>query len=98
MYFVELSKQAKKDKKFLKAAGLERKAKSLLSIIESNPFQTPPAYEKLLWDLRGSFSRRLNDQHRIVYDIVENAENLLDPNGIPYEGIVRVKRMWTHYE
>ena len=98
MYFVELSKQAKQDKKFLKAAGLEKKAKILLNILEINPFQNPPNFEVLYRELKGNFSRRLNDQHRLVYDIIENSENILAPDGMPYEGIVRVKRMWTHYE
>ncbi|MBQ3645725.1 MAG: Txe/YoeB family addiction module toxin, partial [Synergistaceae bacterium] len=90
MYLVELSKQAKKDKKLLKAAGLDKKAKILLNIIMINPFQNPPPYEKLSMDLKGSFSRRLNAQHRLVYDVVENTENFLSPDGTPYEGIVRI--------
>ena len=98
MYSVELSKQAMKDRKLLKAAGLDRKAKFLLEIMATDPSQFPPPYEKLSWDLRGSFSRRINDQHRIVYDVVDNSENILSPDGTPYEGIVRVKRMWSHYE
>ncbi len=98
MYLVELSKQAMKDRKFLKGAGLERKAKTLLDIIAVNPFQSPPLVEMLTRELRGNFSRRLNAQHRLVYDVIENTENLLSPDGTPYEGIVRVKRMWTHYE
>ena len=98
MYLVELSKQAMKDKKLLKAAGLDKKVKFLLDIIASDPCQYPPSYEILSWDLRGSFSRRINGQHRLVYDVVSNSENILSPEGIPYDGIVRVKRMWSHYE
>ena len=98
MYFVELSKQAMKDRKFLKGAGLEKKAKSLLDIIALDPFQSPPPFEVLSRELRGNFSRRLNSQHRLVYDVIENSENLLSPDGTPYVGIIRVKRMWTHYE
>ena len=85
MYFVEFSKQAKKDKKLLKAAGLDKKAKILLNIIMINPFQTPLPFEKLTMDLRGSFSRRINAQHRLVYDIIENSEKLLSPDGTYYE-------------
>ena len=98
MYLVKLTKQAQKDMKLIKHAGLEKKVKELLNIIALNPFQTPPEYEKLLWDLRGSYSRRINIKHRLVYEIHENNEKFLSPDGIPYEGIIRVIRMWTHYE
>lgn len=98
MYFVELSRQAMKDRKLLKAAGLEEKAKNLLKIIACDPFQYPPPYEILSRNLRGNISRRINVQHRLVYDVIENSENLLSPDGTSYEGIIRVKRMWTHYE
>ena len=98
MYLVELSKQAMKDKKLLKSAGLERKVKALLNLIALNHFQYPPPYEMLSGDLRGNVSRRINAQHRLVYDVVGNSENILLPDGVPYEGIIRVKRMWTHYE
>ena len=98
MYFVELSRQAMKDRKLLKAAGLEEKVKTLLNIIALDPFHYLPPYEILSRNLRGNISRRINVQHRLVYDVIENSENLLSPDGTPYEGIVRVKRMWTHYE
>ena len=98
MYLVKFSRQAEKDKKLLKASGLEGKAKNLLNIIMVDPFQNPPRYEKLLGNLQGNLSRRINLQHRLVYDVTENTENLLSPDGTPYDGIVRVKRMWTHYE
>ncbi|MBQ7069393.1 MAG: Txe/YoeB family addiction module toxin [Synergistaceae bacterium] len=98
MYLVKLTKQAEKDMKLLKRANLENKAKTLLNIIRVNPFQNPPPYEKLLWDLRGGFSRRINLQHRLVYEIYENSEKLLSPDGTVYEGIIKVIRMWTHYE
>lgn len=98
MYFIEFSSQAKKDRKLLKEAKLDKKARMLLDILAVNPFQNPPSYERLSRELRGNFSRLLNDQHRLVYDIIANSENILAPDGEPYEGIVRVKRMWTHYE
>ena len=98
MYFVELSRQAMKDRKNLKSAGLDKKAKILLEMLAVNPFQNPPPLEILSMELRGNFSRRLNSQHRLVYDVIDNTENLLSPDGTPYDGIVRVKRMWTHYE
>ena len=98
MYLVRFSKQAEKDMILVKRAGFERKVKNLLDIIRINPLQSPPEYEKLLWDLRGCFSRRINVQHRLVYEIFENTENLLSPDGTPYKGVVRVIRMLTHYE
>ena len=83
---VLFSKRAIKDLNLLKAAGLGKKAKSLCKILEKNPFQTPPPYEKLIGDLEGSFSRRINIQHRLVYEIDKEKH------------IVYVLRMWTQYE
>ena len=98
MYLVKFTKPADRDKKKLKAAGLETKAKALLNIIAYNPFQIPPTYEKLLGNLSGFYSRRINIQHRLVYEVLENETKILDFSGNIYEGIVLVKRMWTHYE
>ena len=86
MYKVLLSKQAQKDKSFLKQSGLDIKAKALLNILSDNPYQNPPSYEKLKGDLEGYYSRRINRQHRIVYSVLDD------------EKIVKVFRMWTHYE
>lgn len=80
------SKQAAKDSKKLKSSGLKEKAEVILKILESNPFQNPPSYEKLTGDLSGLFSRRINIQHRIVYQIFKEIRT------------VKVIRMWTHYE
>ena len=80
------SKYAIKDAKKPSAAGLKDKAKALLDILEIDPFQNPPPYEKLVGDLKGAYSRRINIQHRLVYEIVRK------------EKTVRVLRMWTHYE
>ena len=80
------TRQAQKDAKKLSSAGLKSKAKELLKILEVNPFQTPPRFEKLVGDLTGACSRRINIQHRLVYQVLEN------------ERIVKVIRMWTHYE
>ncbi len=80
------TKQAQKDARKLKAAGLKRKAQALLAVIEQNPFENPPPYEKLLGDLAGAYSRRINMQHRLIYQVLE------------MERIVKVLRMWTHYE
>lgn len=98
MYIVTFSKQADKDKKLLKSAGLDKKAKELLNIISVNPMQNPPPYEKLVGNLSNHYSRRINLQHRLVYKIEENTANLTDANGDIYDGVVFVKRMWTHYE
>ena len=83
---VAYSKFALKDAKKLSAAGLRDKAQALLDILEKDPFQNPPPYEKLVGDLRGAYSRRINIQHRLVYEVFRK------------EKTVRILRMWTHYE
>jgi Txe/YoeB family toxin of toxin-antitoxin system len=80
------SKYAIKDAKKLSAAGLKDKAQTLLEILELDPLQNPPPYEKLVGDLTGAYSRRINIQHRLVYEIFRK------------EKTVRILRMWTHYE
>ncbi len=86
MWRVVFTKQAQKDAKKLSAAGLRPKAEKLIEILRENPYQTPPPFEKLLGDLSGAFSRRINIQHRLVYQILDE------------EKVVKVIRMWTHYE
>ena len=98
MYRVTLSRQAEKDFGKVKRTGYGRKVKELISIVEKNPYQTPPRYEKLVGDLQGYYSRRINEQHRFVYDVKPNTENLKDADSNLYKGIVHVLRMWTHYE
>ena len=83
---VVYSKFALKDAKKLSAAGLRDKAEALLDILEVDPLQNPPPYEKLVGDLRGAYSRRINIQHRLVYEVFRK------------EKMVRVLRMWAHYE
>jgi len=97
-YKLKYTHQANKDARLLERAGLRKVASKLLAIIEKNPYQNPPAYEKLQGDLKGSYSRRINKQHRIVYDVLPNGEKLKDSNGVLYRGIVKIIRMWTHYE
>lgn len=80
------TRQAQKDAKKLVSSGLKDRAKELLRIVEINPFQNPPPYEKLVGDLAGAYSRRINIQHRLVYEVIES------------EHVVKVLRMWTHYE
>ena len=83
---IVFAKHALKDAKKLAAAGLKEKAQQLLQVLATDPFQNPPAYEKLVGDLEGTYSRRINIQHRLVYEVFRKAR------------IVRVLRMWTHYE
>lgn len=95
MYIIRFSKQADKDKKLLKGAGLDLKAKNLLDIIANNPLQNPPPYEGLLGNLNGYYSRRINIQHRLVYQVY-NDPVVID--GVEYEGTVKVVRMWSRYD
>ncbi|MCD7815306.1 MAG: Txe/YoeB family addiction module toxin [Bacteroides sp.] len=97
-YQVRFSKKAEKDKALLKGAGLDKKAKELIKIVSEDPFQNPPPYEKLMGNLAGNYSRRINIQHRLVYEVLENMDGITDPEGNEYLGIVRVLRMWTHYD
>lgn len=78
--------QAQKDAKKLTAAGLRKHAEALLAVLEENPFQNPPRYEALVGDLAGAYSRRINIQHRLVYQIIKA------------EKAVKILRMWSHYE
>ncbi len=80
------TKQAQKDAKRLASAGLKPKAESLLELLAEDPFRSPPPFERLVGDLRGACSRRINIQHRLVYQVLED------------EHVVKVLRMWTHYE
>jgi Txe/YoeB family toxin of toxin-antitoxin system len=82
----------------LEQAGLKESAVTLLNIIKDNPYQNPPRYEKLQGDFKGSYSRRINKQHRLIYDVLANDEGLKDENGKLYKGIVKVLRLWAHYE
>ena len=95
MYIIRFSKQADKDKKLLKGVGLVSKAKKLLDIIAENPFQNPPPYEGLVGNLSGYYSRRINIQHRLVYQVY-NDPVIID--GVEYQGTIKIIRMWTHYD
>ncbi len=86
MWQVYYTKQAKKDAKKLASAGLKDKAKTLLEVIEVNPYKNPPPYEKLVGDIDGAYSTRINIQHRLVYQVLES------------ENAIKVLRLWTHYE
>ncbi len=80
------AKHAQKDAQKLAASGLKTKAQELLAIVKANPFQNPPPYEKLVGDLSGAYSRRINIQHRIVYEVQQSDKT------------IKVLRMWSHYE
>ena len=95
MFRIVYEKQAAKDIKNLKSAGLDKKAKELIEIIRINPFQTPPAYEGLVGNLHGYYSRRINIQHRLVYQVYSEPINV---DGVQYQGTVKIIRMWTHYD
>ncbi|MBW2488553.1 MAG: Txe/YoeB family addiction module toxin [Deltaproteobacteria bacterium] len=86
MWRVVFTKQAQKDAQKLASAGLRSKAEKLIEILRENPYKTPPAFEKLLGDLSGAYSRRINIQHRLVYQIFDKQK------------VVKVIRTWTHYE
>lgn len=83
LYF---TRQARRDARKLASAGLKQRAERLLDILRDNPYRTPPPYEKLTGDLTGAYSRRINIQHRLVYQVLED------------ERAVKVLRLWTHYE
>ncbi len=83
---LHFTREAQKDAKKLKAAGLRSQAEALLAVLEQNPFQTPPRYEALVGDLAGAYSRRINIQHRLVYQVIKEAR------------AVKILRLWSHYE
>lgn len=85
-YQIFFTKQAQKDSKKIKKNNLKPKVEKLLKILEIDPYQNPPRYEKLVGDLKGAYSRRINIQHRLIYQVYDK------------ERIVKVLRMWTHYE
>ena len=86
MWSIYYTKQAQKDARKLASSGLKNKAEELLRIISENPYQNPPPYEKLVGDLSGALSRRINIQHRLVYQVYEQEKS------------VKILRLWTHYE
>lgn len=95
MYRIIYTKQAANDIKNLKSCGLDKKARELIEIMKKNPLQNSPAYENLVGNLQGYCSRRINIQHRIVFQVIEEPNT---QDGIDYEGYVKIIRMWTHYE
>lgn len=94
MYIIRFSKQDEKDKKLLKAAGIDGKAKFLLNMIAENPFQNPLPHKGLVGNLNGYYSRRINLQHRLVYQVYSEPVSI---DEVHYEGTIKVVRMWSHY-
>lgn len=86
MYTIVYTRKVASDIPKLKAAKLDRKAKALIEVIKNNPYQTPPPYEKLVGDLYGAYSRRINIKHRLVYEVLEETHT------------VKIISLWTHYE
>ena len=86
MYQIKYTRQAVKDVEYIKRAGLSEKVQKLISVVKVFPFQNPPPYEKLTGDLKDLYSRRINIQHRLVYEVLEQ------------EHAVKIIRMWKHYE
>lgn len=86
MYQIKYTRQAVKDVEYIKRAGLSEKVQKLISVVKVNPFQNPPPYEKLTGDLKDLYSRRINIQHRLVYEVLEQ------------EHTIKIIRMWKHYE
>lgn len=86
MWEIYYTKQAQKDAKKIASTGLKKKAYELLELIRNNPYQSPPPYERLVGDLSGAYSRRINIQHRLIYQVLDE------------DKVVKVLRLWTHYE
>ena len=98
MYDVQLSRQAEKSVSKAEHAGLKPKVVEIIRTVRSNPYEESQGFEKLQGDLKGAYSRRINRQHRFVYEILPNLNNAKDANGKPYQGIIKILSMWTHYE
>lgn len=95
MWKVVFTRQAAKDAKNLKSAGLDEKAKVLVGVVRESPFKTPPSYKGLVGSLSGLYSRRINLQDCFVYEVIDEP---FEDGGVKYQGVVKVIRMWTHYE
>lgn len=95
MYKIVFTKQALKDLEKLRTAGISKKAKELVDIIRKDPYRNPPRYEKLVGNLEGILSRRINIQHRLVYQV--NEGHFVE-NETEFQGTIKIIRMWTHYD
>jgi Txe/YoeB family toxin of toxin-antitoxin system len=97
MYDIQLTRQAEKDATLIASGGLKEKVAVIIRTVRNNPYEESQGFELLKHDLKGACSRRINRQHRFVYEVLPNTEDLKDDKGEPYEGIVKVVSMWTHY-
>jgi len=97
MYKVQWAKQASKDFENIKSTNLMPKVAEILRTVRQNPYEESQNFEGLKYDLKGMCSRRISKKHRFIYEVFPNTENLKDINGVPYEGIVNIASMWSHY-
>jgi Txe/YoeB family toxin of toxin-antitoxin system len=98
MYDIIFTKQAQKDAVKAERAGLKSKAVEIIAVIKKDPYEETQFFEYLKGNLKGAYSRRLNRQHRFVYEVLPNDEKNKDESGNFFDGIVKVISMWTHYE
>ena len=98
MFDIQLTRQAEKDAAKIDHAGLKSKAAEIIRTVRQKPYEESQGFEKLKGDLKGAYSRRINRQHRFVYEILPNLQDKKDINGKPFQGIVKIISMWTHYE
>ena len=98
MYDVRFTKQAVKDSVNIERSGLKSKVLEMVGTVREDPFEPSQSFEELKGDLKGVYTRRINIRHRFVYEVLPNDENAVDPNSNePYDGIVKVISIWTHY-
>jgi len=98
MYKITVTKRGKKDAVKIQRSNFKSKVDEIIRTIEDDPYNPTQGFEKMTAELRGAYSREINRQHRFVYTIEPNTENLCDDTGTPYEGFVKIISMWTHYE
>ena len=98
MYSVQFTKAAKKDAVNVVRGGFKPRVDKIIEAVEINPFEVSLGFEELVGGYKGAYSRRINRKHRFVYEVLPNTDNLLNADGEPYTGIVKVISMWTHYE
>ena len=98
MYDVQFTKQAIKDTAYIEQAGLKQKAVDIINTIRNNPFENSQNFEKLKYDLKGAYSRRITRQHRFVYEVLPNMCQKRDMDGNLFDGFIKVISLWNHYE
>ena len=98
MYDIQFTKKSAKDSVKIERSNLKAKVSEIITTIRNNPYEVSQDFEKLIGDLNGAYSRRINKQHRFVYEVLPNSDETKDANGELLEGIVKIISMWTHYE